>query len=413
MTTNWVRAAAFILAAGLCLSWITQLAAQVGYCLAASALALAWLAHRWRRRRDVVITAPWAILALTAGWMLTQRLTNLASDPEAAAVETAVWSAGALLSLATMNELDVARTLSGPLRAAGLAAGLISLWALLQGPSSAGKVLWLFEGSAQAERVWGPFVYHNKLAQFAELLLPVTLCLWATESRRRWAWLAAAAGLAAATVAAASRAGVALLMLEFPVCALLLAWRRVISWRQGVLLPAKLALVVAAVVMVAGWEPLAARVNVQQMMSDRRFDLNASSWEMAKAHLPWGAGYGSWPAVYPEFARFDDGRYANQAHNDWLQWLCEGGLPGLALMALFAALLVVPLLRSVWGVGVLFVLTHAVVDYPFHQSAPLAVLVMVVAVAAHRDGGRWLCRSGGGQYAPSPLSTTFTVLPRM
>lgn len=199
-----------------------------------------------------MITAPWAILALTAGWMLTQRLTNLASDPEAAAVETAVWSAGALLSLATMNELDVARTLSGPLRAAGLAAGLISLWALLQGPSSAGKVLWLFEGSAQAERVWGPFVYHNKLAQFAELLLPVTLCLWATESRRRWAWLAAAAGLAAATVAAASRAGVALLMLEFPVCALLLAWRRVISWRQGVLLPAKLALVVAAVVMVAG-----------------------------------------------------------------------------------------------------------------------------------------------------------------
>jgi hypothetical protein len=53
------------------------------------------------------------------------------------------------------------------------------------------------------------------------------------------------------------------------------------------------------------------------------------------------------------------------------------------------------------------------VDYPFHQSAPLTVLVIAVGLVAHHDNGRWLSREASRQYAPSPVRTTFTVLARM
>jgi O-antigen ligase len=244
-------------------------------------------------------------------------------------------------------------------------------------------------------------------------MLPVLLCLAATDLRRRWLWLTAAAALLVVTVAAASRAGVALLAGEFFLCAILLAVRGFMSWRQTGLLAIQFSVAATVGILIAGWESLAQRIDPQQMLHDRRFDLNTASLEMARAHLPWGAGYGSWPVIYPEFAGFDDGRYANQAHNDWLQWACEGGAPGLLLMLLFAAVLALPLLRSVWGCGVLFVLAHAVVDYPFHQNAPLAVLIIAVALVAHRDNGRWLSWEASRQYAPSPVSTTFTVLARM
>ena len=36
---------------------------------------------------------------------------------------------------------------------------------------------------------------------------------------------------------------------------------------------------------------------------------------------------GTWPEAYPGYARFDDGSFVNQAHNDWVQWAAEGGLP--------------------------------------------------------------------------------------
>jgi hypothetical protein len=40
-----------------------------------------------------------------------------------------------------------------------------------------------------------------------------------------------------------------------------------------------------------------------------------------------GLGLGTWSAAYPAYASYDDGTFVNQAHNDWLQWGAEGGLP--------------------------------------------------------------------------------------
>jgi hypothetical protein len=101
---------------------------------------------------------------------------------------------------------------------------------------------------------------------------------------------------------------------------------------------------------------------------------------MIKAR-PWlGYGMGAWRPVYPQFARFDLASVANEAHDDWLQWAAEGGIPFAGLMALLGISLVRPAVRSVWGLGFPVVLLHSFVDYVLREPA-LAFLWFAVGGA--------------------------------
>jgi hypothetical protein len=78
----------------------------------------------------------------------------------------------------------------------------------------------------------------------------------------------------------------------------------------------------------------------------------------------------------------------NQAHNDWAQWAAEGGLPFLALLLAVAAWSLRPALRSLWGVGIVSVFVHALVDYPMQQRPALAAyfFALLGVLAASEDG---------------------------
>ena len=94
--------------------------------------------------------------------------------------------------------------------------------------------------------------------------------------------------------------------------------------------------------------------------------------------------------MYPQYAVIDLGDvFVNQAHSDWLQWGAEGGLPfAIAMVSLFVWL-VRPAFRSIWGLGVVAVFVHAVVDYPFSRPAlgawPILVLAMLAVSDRQRD----------------------------
>jgi O-antigen ligase len=57
--------------------------------------------------------------------------------------------------------------------------------------------------------------------------------------------------------------------------------------------------------------------------------------EMAKNHFPIGAGFGSFENLYKmwEPDSLLTPSYFNQAHNDGLQWIIEGGLPAITILA--------------------------------------------------------------------------------
>jgi len=239
----------------------------------------------------------------------------------------------------------------------------ISVLAVLQRFTAPDRVFWLFDVPPGGVTM-GPFVYHNQYAAFIELLLPLALA--GALHERDWRRAVAAGVMIASVVAAVSRAGTALVLLETIVVFALVSRRRRLDRRSVALAAATTVLIAVVFAASVGWGPLREKFDREDQLSERR-NLYASTIEMAGDRPLMGFGLGTWATAYPPYATFDDGLRDNQAHNDWLQWASEGGLPMLALMLAMAGLLVRPALRSVWGVGLLAVLVHCLVDYHFQQ----------------------------------------------
>ena len=106
---------------------------------------------------------------------------------------------------------------------------------------------------------------------------------------------------------------------------------------------------------------------------------------MIEAH-PWsGVGLGAWPTAYPRYALMDIGLLANQAHDDWLQWTAEGGIPfGIAMVTLFGWC-VLPAIPLGVGPGSDRLFLHAVLDYPFSRPALGAWFILIIAMLAARE----------------------------
>ena len=75
----------------------------------------------------------------------------------------------------------------------------------------------------------------------------------------------------------------------------------------------------------------------------------------------------------------DDGTRVNHAHNDWVEWAVEGGIPLAAAMLAILALAIPAACRSVLGVGVIGVFVHALVDYPFRRLGVAGWIFFVLA----------------------------------
>lgn len=103
---------------------------------------------------------------------------------------------------------------------------------------------------------------------------------------------------------------------------------------------------------------------------------------MFRDHRWWGVGMGAWPVVYPAYAAFDPGVVLNQAHNDWVQWAAEGGVPFCFAILAFVALSWKRAVPSIYGVGTVAFLLHALVDYPMQQRPALAAWFFAVTAAA-------------------------------
>lgn len=306
--------------------------------------------------------AAWGALQVAAGWSI-DRVTTLDS------ALSWVTNLAAFLLAADLyrNSVRRERFLRVVLIFAGILA-LASIFTVLTSP--AGKTFWIFDSGSDS-RTLGPFVYHNQYAAFVEALLPLAIVAMIND-RQRWVFHGAIiATLFGSVVAGGSRTGTILCLAEILVIPIVAFWRGMIN--GGMLARVALGSLAAVAVLtgVVGWEPLWKRLQEPHPYSLRK-DLVLSSVAIVRDRPLTGFGLGTWPEAYPGYARFDDGTFVNQAHNDWIQWASEGGLPFVALMLAIAGWSVRPALRSLWGVGILSVWLHALIDYPMQQRPALA-----------------------------------------
>ena len=250
-----------------------------------------------------------------------------------------------------------------------------------------GKAFGLFETGFRAG-VMGPFVNRNQYCAWIELLLPASLYLAAAKPRLRALFGTAAAVMAGSVVASASRAGTALIGAEIVVVILALAVRQRGSRRSLAGGAAQFVVLAVIAVFLAGWQDIWSRWQ-NSGPEDLRSDARRASLQMVQAR-PWaGSGLGTWSRVYPRYATVDRGLFMNQAHNDWLQWAAEGGMPFFLLVFFFVVLSWKPAFQSMYGIGTVMFLLHALIDYPMQQRPALAAWFFCMAgVAAVWRHGR-------------------------
>jgi O-antigen ligase len=134
-------------------------------------------------------------------------------------------------------------------------------------------------------------------------------------------------------------------------------------------------------------------------LDDLRVVLSPATLELAKANLPFGAGFGSFVPMYAAFENPQHlfSGFANRAHNDGAELILEAGIFGLLAELLFAAWLVA-LAFQIWrrkpsgdtglsmmlpraaAVAILLLLAHSFVDYPLRTTALSTVFALCCAI---------------------------------
>jgi O-Antigen ligase len=388
--TRWSAHALFaLLAVSTLLAWLPYRWPVSLLEIGSSGLAIAWLIAISTGAKRMVRAPVLAAVAMVPAWGAIQWLTG--ETVQAAVTFSAVlnWTCYTALFFVAIQVAADAGARAALLRNLMIFGAVLCVEATLQAFTSDGRVFWLFP-VREAPFTMGPFLYHTHFANFVELLLPLLL-VEALAGRRRFAHALMAAAMFASVVASASRGGVVLISIEAVALTMLIAQRKH-DWRSAARLLAVMAAISAVFTAVVGWNVLVRRFEKPDALYGRQ-EMLLASLDMFGQHAAMGTGLGTWTIEYPGYARYDDGLFANAAHSDWAQWACEGGVVVLAAMLIVGLWAAIRGVRSVWGIGVLFVLAHAVFDYPFQKPAIAALcfvlLGLLSSVSSESQAGRF------------------------
>ena len=217
--------------------------------------------------------------------------------------------------------------------------------------------------------------------------------------------LGMAAVLVLAIISTGSRMGLALCLLGSlgGVAAYKAAGRRLLPARPAfrLALASAAMLVLAAVALAAARSGALERLAHTNRVNETRVAMLEPLLATARAFMPFGSGFGSFDSV---FRRFEPDSllstiYMNQAHNEPMQLVIEGGLPALLLLAAFAGWWLwsaVKLARRRepsggkaltvgWITATAILMASSLVDYPLRTPLLSAVFaVACVEIAARK-----------------------------
>jgi len=352
--------------------WATAAFESCVYALAAVALVMCRRPPPNARLPMIVLgfIALWGCLQLLVGW------SQVRWETEAAIWKWVTWLAVYFLGVLLFRDREFSRRVRAGLVWFGFA---LATEAILQAFLSPHMIYGLWP-APDYPFVMGPILYHTHFAVLIEVILPMALSLGFSDRRNAKTYIGISGVLLTSVVVSASRGGLILVAVETVVVLALLHRRRQIPATQARMLVLALAGLTAVLMLVVGWGKIGDRFRTEALLPGR-MPFVIATLHMIRAR-PWtGFGLGCWPWVYPAFALFDSGLFVNEAHCDWLQWVAEGGLPaGVAMLAL-AIRAFKPAWRSVWGLGVIAVLLHATLDYPFSRPVMGAWVFLTLGMA--------------------------------
>ncbi len=188
-----------------------------------------------------------------------------------------------------------------------------------------------------------------------------------------------------------SRAGIAILPIVTAFCVLMV--RKDLTGNVPKLWIGGVGFFMLAAIAAVGFSGVVTRdaLATANVAASTREAIWGSSWKYAVEHLPIGSGLGSFVSVFRmrEDPLNRPSEFANHAHNDYVEWLLETGLPGIVLLAAFAIWYAIRL-RGVWrskeaalgragSIAIAAVLIHSLADYPVRTAAIFAMCALCAA----------------------------------
>lgn len=264
---------------------------------------------------------------------------------------------------------------------------------------------------------FGPFINRHHFAGYMELTLGLALGLifaGALEKEKRFIYLFAALLMGIALIMTGSRGGIISLIAEILFLLAFAGFRRRRRRREmepgqgrirkaGIRTALALALIIGlfvGVVLLGGEDALSRFVGT--VNSDDPTTGRAHFWsvtlDIIKAHPVVGTGLGAFPVVYTRYDSRNGLYRLEQAHNDYLQILSDGGIVG-GILALGFVIMLFRMgfarresrdeFRSGVALGALAgcfaVLVHSFFDFTLHITAN-ALLFLVLAALATMNG---------------------------
>jgi len=253
---------------------------------------------------------------------------------------------------------------------------------LMQMFSSEGKVLWYFPTDFSV--VFATYVNYDAYAMLIELALPIALWRGVTEGWRSWQYPLAAGLMYASVIGSASRMGTALCTVEL-LGLLAIGLVRMRDPETG--LPTRstasillvIPVIAIAFTLTVGWQHVVQRFHDSDPYQVRR-EFLAAAVDMAKQRPAMGYGLGTFPEVYQRYAIRDFPFYANHAHNDWAEFAADGGIPFLLLVLIPFAAAIPAALRHAWGIGLIAIMAHACVDFPYPRVSVAGWLFLMLGL---------------------------------
>jgi hypothetical protein len=324
-------------------------------------------------------------------WGLVQLLAHTTASSVETRASVLRWGALAGVFFLTQTVAQTREARRHLLSAFLIFATAMAVLCLTQLFTSGGLVLWYFPSGYTD--VYATFPSYNNYAQFVEIALPIALWRGLREGWRSW-WYSIAGGLLyGSVIGSASRAGTALCTAEVLVMIVIGLVRlrdpeTGLPTRSTTTMLVLVPVLAAAFTLAVGWERVWERFQQNDPYLVRK-EFMLAAVDMAEHRPLIGYGLGTFPEVYQRYAIKDFPFYANHTHNDWAEFAADGGIPFLLLLLIPFLVAVPTAFRNPWGLGLIAIMLHACVDFPFPRPAVSGWMFLLLGVL-------YMTRAGDG-----------------
>jgi O-antigen ligase len=345
------------------------------------------------------------------GWVTTAGVDNIprtiSLDPYSTEANAVHFLALGLLFSIMLVLFDGAKRLKTVVTVITVFGFIFAFFAILQGVLSPTKIYGIYE--RQFATPYGSFVNRHNFAAYMEMTIALPLAMVMTGAIKRdlrLLYLTAILLMAVALFLSGSRGGLVSLIAEVIVLAMMttrLHGAKNLAMRIA-LAGALLVAVIAGAIFVGGESSLTriAESASSKDVSTNRTHIWGVTVDVIKNNFPFGDGLGAFGVAYTPTDNHNGLERVEQAHNDYLQTVADGGIIGLLIGGVFLVLLVRTVGENIRSrnqfrravatgavAGIVAVLVHSVFDFVLHTTAVtvlfLVLLALLVAASYRSD----------------------------